>query len=1089
MPSSLDTSYNLLPEQPLTSDQKMELGFGHDSIVRTLADIIQHCVSPFTIGLFGKWGTGKTTIAEHLRGTLIEQRIPTIIFDVWKHEGDAIRRTFLLEVVEQLNGMKDRGVVKKEIKVDERLQSGKSVTTHRYHFRWGRLWRHLFVFLLLSLVVAAILLLILPRFAPQIWENFTWPAVLTGVIAAITSTYIFKYIDHFVDAEKSDAKLERFQDPHEFEKEFHQVLTYVESSRILVIFDNMDRVSADVACKMIGSLKAFLEPARKGKKELIFLIPCDVQAIKSHLMKTADGIGVDKEMQAEEFLRKIFNTALWIPEFAQIDLETFTTAKLKETGISELQNDYVVWLIMKVFAQNIRQIVQFINILVTNYLMLKNSQDKELARIEFYKNNVPQLAKYLLMLQRFPAFVDFFKANAIYDIEAEGYHAGKLEALPDQERFLKFMRETDQVKIDSLEPFLMNKISHNEERMSGITAWLIELTSNEFKLARTRLETFRLEDAEKKEAFSEIISSYIRKLNAVTLPIFFNNLMKVLSWKKIRLKPTTYLEMENALNEVAINGKVSAVDPAALEQLYECFTVANTQKRRIIYSAQIHVAQELLFAPKVLTAEENSYLTNLMGSIRRGHLEYMAAGMGKLKGALEENGIRYPALVAMLTEEPAVFNQLLDTKFVAKLIESLSLNDFLRPDKLGTERIRLLETVPMNERKEELLLLVQQMITAFVKDANLRTSPLIPFEADRILVGMSNILLRLVNTGGELRLNANAMAGVGALYRFVERHQGRIEYLLPYCMTDQSNPEFSAVQQKITREICEKLVAQSTPIGEFQLLLEILKTTPNFFTNTRFATLHQKILRDDKLYPLFRTFIPKEQKVTLIESLIDHQELEEAVGILSLDGESLANAGLQKYVATKLLEATEEKLIIGYAKVFRKCWATKQERRDNLLMLLKRKRTAQDKLYFEQLKSSIDYKADVRSNILNELIKLALQDPSNRHNNVIEFISFHYKEVLDPILLMQLITRFTSKTNDLHLLRDFQYGRIYQNLIKTNIGEEPPAEAKKFVKNIYKDGRLNPFKITMHEGGEYKDNPVQKKPVYINRPPNIIPPE
>jgi adenylylsulfate kinase-like enzyme len=56
-----------------------------------------------TIGLFGGWGTGKSSIVENLKTNLLSEKTPVVIFDVWKHDGDALRRTFLKNMDIQLS--------------------------------------------------------------------------------------------------------------------------------------------------------------------------------------------------------------------------------------------------------------------------------------------------------------------------------------------------------------------------------------------------------------------------------------------------------------------------------------------------------------------------------------------------------------------------------------------------------------------------------------------------------------------------------------------------------------------------------------------------------------------------------------------------------------------------------------------------------------------------------------------------------------------------------------------------------------------------------------------------------------------------
>jgi predicted KAP-like P-loop ATPase len=91
-----------LSDQPLSADRKQEMRFGHPSIVENLKTLVLSCPTPFTIGLFGKWGTGKTTILDALKCEFHATEIAAIKIDAWKHEGDALRRTFLQDTINQL---------------------------------------------------------------------------------------------------------------------------------------------------------------------------------------------------------------------------------------------------------------------------------------------------------------------------------------------------------------------------------------------------------------------------------------------------------------------------------------------------------------------------------------------------------------------------------------------------------------------------------------------------------------------------------------------------------------------------------------------------------------------------------------------------------------------------------------------------------------------------------------------------------------------------------------------------------------------------------------------------------------------------
>jgi len=93
---------HFLSDQHIETNEISQTKFGHEGIAETIKNIIISCPTRFTIGLFGKWGTGKTTIINRLKNKLQNEKIAVVEFDVWKHEGDALRRTFLKEIVKQL---------------------------------------------------------------------------------------------------------------------------------------------------------------------------------------------------------------------------------------------------------------------------------------------------------------------------------------------------------------------------------------------------------------------------------------------------------------------------------------------------------------------------------------------------------------------------------------------------------------------------------------------------------------------------------------------------------------------------------------------------------------------------------------------------------------------------------------------------------------------------------------------------------------------------------------------------------------------------------------------------------------------------
>lgn len=212
--------------------------------------------------------------------------------------------------------------------------------------------------------------------------------------------------------------------------------------RLLVVIDNLDRVGHDKAVEALTTIKTFLE-AEKSK--VVYLIPCDDEAIKRHLRKaylfdewrdhvptpaeSLDTVRVSEDSNSgenddgeslpqagassdrgraqefpDEFLRKFFNVSLRIPEFFGQDLYAFTEAQLRATGLQALLADDgdAVLVIAAAFRDNPRQIKQFVNLFVARYLLAQaREQRKLISENGLVTSNPAFLAKIIVLQNQF----------------------------------------------------------------------------------------------------------------------------------------------------------------------------------------------------------------------------------------------------------------------------------------------------------------------------------------------------------------------------------------------------------------------------------------------------------------------------------------------------------------------------------------------------------------------------------------------------------------------------------------------------------------------------------------------------------------
>jgi hypothetical protein len=643
-PKHSKLNFKFIEEKPKNDQNK--LSYGHLEIVSTLEDIIDKSPESFTIGLYGNWGTGKSSISESLQAKLKEKKIPLIIFDVWKHEGDALRRTFLIELNQKLDKEYDDSIYKK-IDLSENIYNNtKESKSLGIRIPWKKILIYsLFVMGIIIPVFILFLLLYVPvlRFYDIVEDEYS--AVLEFIklsfAALVTGLVSFKFISSFVEEIKVEKTKEKFQDPIEFENQFKEILNNgLKVEKLVIVFDNLDRVSGDKAVEIISTIKTFLTSVdiELKKRDVVFIIPCDADAIKRHLQKS---LGYNENTSdfhnyADEYLRKFFNTIIWIPSFFDVELQKDTYEKLKETSIIEFNNEDLAGLIVYGFDQNPRQIIQFINTLISNYILFKKYQNKYNFRIE---NDVIQLAKYLLLIHKFPEIMSLFKNEFIYSLSEGLKHLkdnnskkSEVEAEKNDVRiieFEKFLSKTEGWKIDSLELFYkfrkseVENIFENSERLvkiiesnrakkifknqensddTGDKKYLDELNLNEEVKQKSfnKLIHHKIKNNQSPTVFYQIINSFLEITKAYDIKITWEvcNELRVYLEKEKFVQTIINIDVKNIESELFLKSK----ELPNLNQIRNIITKQwVTDLKEFVYSSvENETTDELIYIANVL---------------------------------------------------------------------------------------------------------------------------------------------------------------------------------------------------------------------------------------------------------------------------------------------------------------------------------------------------------------------------------------------------------------------------------------------------------------------------------------------------------
>ena len=555
-------------DRPLTADKKREVRFGHLDIVANLQNILMNCPVPFTIGLFGKWGSGKTTIINVLEDKLKRERIAVVDFDVWKHEGDALRRTFLKESTQQL-----KEYLPKNFKLNERLKIPIRKTVEN-KIQWNKK----FFFILCILVGASVGVgAIVHYFFPKSLGIYSSAVLGGGLVSAI----LIWVVQHLLVTETLTRIFDRFKDPHEFEAEFERIVGEVDCERLVFMIDNLDRCTHERAVELLSTMKTFLAEDKDtgGGNGCIFVIACDDEAIKQHLAsvyRLSNEQNQEESFSPGEFLRKFFNTSLRIPQFIDTELETYTENLLEETGIPELNSLDAASVITTAFRDNPRQIKQFINVLIANFFLAKDREEREILPKGVVTQNVPFLARFLVIQQEYP----------------ETHREIQKQMLPVEEwvnikksNVKDFLKATKPVTTADIRPFVFLRQSEEEQTLPEIRELERALLDNDSKEVERMLAKIKA-TPDKVRSLGKCILSLMRKnkRRKMRLINIISSILGALELHNLELRPDFYALVGNLLNdEEVLKPELSQIEPSLVfeEVLSRC--TAQDKKGIITY--------------------------------------------------------------------------------------------------------------------------------------------------------------------------------------------------------------------------------------------------------------------------------------------------------------------------------------------------------------------------------------------------------------------------------------------------------------------------------------------------------------------------
>ncbi|ANN61928.1 hypothetical protein A9174_33920 (plasmid) [Mesorhizobium loti NZP2037] len=377
--------------------------FGHQDYADALRDLIEAPTNrpPFSVGLLGPWGTGKSSIKALYRrdlesdktgtvGNRRSDRIHVITFNAWRFGGEQdLRRALLREAFRQLGG--DEAKLRRAL-----FEQVNKVTHEKRRFRdwfgesFGQLIGSAAILLLLFIVAIAIAWL------------FVWLTGLTGqysvgaifVAATALTGWLGKTIaDLRVRSPERFLPLTSVSFPATSAEEYERLLTDQiaefrrgvgrKCERLVVFVDDLDRLSAPEMVAGLDAIRTFLElPFNTSENGfgVVFVISCDEDKI-AEAIKRRSGLGspdlpgaVFSRGDARRYLDRLFQYRLEIPQFPKLDMRDFALKKLQ--GITSVAADLkkrkvapegIIDRLIHVDVQSPRNAIQLLNAFIQSW--------------------------------------------------------------------------------------------------------------------------------------------------------------------------------------------------------------------------------------------------------------------------------------------------------------------------------------------------------------------------------------------------------------------------------------------------------------------------------------------------------------------------------------------------------------------------------------------------------------------------------------------------------------------------------------------------------------------------------------------------
>ena len=403
----------------LTDEVEVKPFMDYDIYSETIVRLVKGSKPNFSIGIYGEWGTGKTTLMKSIEQRLkSEEDILTVWFNAWRYEREeqfalvSLMKTIAYKMDEHPKYEKVKQVLLKSI-----VSASK-----------GLLSKYVFS----------------DKYVDELQQNFN--SNMKVLAQAEKDTIYFHGLKQIEDL-------------------INKIIEDSPRNRVVVFIDDLDRCSPKKALEVFESIKVFL-----GINGFIYIIGLSHETIGKLITAEYEKSGIT----GEAYIKKIIQIPIMVPEWNSIDIRNF----VEEVLLSKLDEKYSKIikenedLIAIASEANPREVKRFINnFIVSNEIFAVNPevQPKQLLAIQALK------VRWRNFYRDITASEDAEFRNAVEEIASlkRSDRINRLKEIMSKQEDPKNTNRDFERRLIDIEPGLWNFLSKSKEIIFSIKNWEI----------------------------------------------------------------------------------------------------------------------------------------------------------------------------------------------------------------------------------------------------------------------------------------------------------------------------------------------------------------------------------------------------------------------------------------------------------------------------------------------------------------------------------------------------------------------------------------------------------------------------------------